>query len=68
MAFSLASNVTRDWSENITSYWRALERRHPERSAAQSKDPAILPQCKATGFLDFARNVDCVDRRFSFTC
>ena len=29
---------------------------HPERSAAESKDPAKLPQRNATEFLDFARN------------
>ena len=29
---------------------------HPERSAAESKDPATLPKSNATGFLDFARN------------
>ena len=30
--------------------------RHPERSAAKSKDPESLPQRTATGFLDFAQN------------
>ena len=29
---------------------------HPERSEAESKDPAELPEDFATGFLDFARN------------
>jgi hypothetical protein len=29
---------------------------HPERSAAESKDPAALSVGIATGFLDFARN------------
>jgi hypothetical protein len=29
---------------------------HPERSEAESKDPAALPTGIATGFLDFARN------------
>jgi hypothetical protein len=29
---------------------------HPERSEAESKDPAELPEGFATGFLDFARN------------
>src|SRR4030095_3184772 len=29
---------------------------HPERSEAQSRDPAELPRRIATGFLDFARN------------
>jgi hypothetical protein len=29
---------------------------HPERSAAESKDPAALPTGIATGFLDYARN------------
>ena len=32
---------------------------HPERSEAESKDPAALPSSSATRFLDFARN----DRR-----
>ena len=30
--------------------------RHPERSAAKSRDPAKLRLRFATGFLDFARN------------
>ena len=30
--------------------------RHPERSAAKSRDPAELPLGFAPGFLDFARN------------
>src|SRR5262245_35681678 len=29
---------------------------HPERSAAESKDPVVLRSRIATGFLDFARN------------
>jgi len=29
---------------------------HSERSAAESKNPAALPNIFATGFLDFARN------------
>ena len=29
---------------------------HHERSEAESKDPAELPEGFATGFLDFARN------------
>jgi hypothetical protein len=29
---------------------------HPERSAAESKDPVMRPSDNATGFLDFARN------------
>jgi hypothetical protein len=29
---------------------------HPERSEAESKDPAELPKRFTTGFLDFARN------------
>jgi len=29
---------------------------HPERSAAESKDPVELPFGSAAGFLDFARN------------
>ena len=29
---------------------------HPERSEAESKDPAKLLSSSATGFLDFARN------------
>jgi hypothetical protein len=28
----------------------------PERSAAESKDPAVAPTGMATGFLDYARN------------
>ena len=32
------------------------KRRHPERSEAESKDPAKLAVSFATGFLDFARN------------
>ena len=34
----------------------ATANRHPERSAAESKDPVVLPFSSATGFLDFARN------------
>jgi hypothetical protein len=35
---------------------------HPERSEAQSKDPAKLLFGMAMGFLDFARNADEVIR------
>jgi len=37
---------------------------HPERSAAESKDPAAIRKTNATGFLDFARN-DIPNLRFS---
>jgi hypothetical protein len=30
--------------------------RHPERSEAESKDPAAVSQDNSLGFLDFARN------------
>ena len=39
---------------------------HPERSAAESKDPAALPTGIATGFLDFARNDRPVSSSFGF--
>src|SRR5213078_4520807 len=39
---------------------------HPERSEAQSKDPAELLFVFATGFLDFARNDGQLIRHFSF--
>ncbi|PYK32136.1 MAG: hypothetical protein DME58_06420 [Verrucomicrobia bacterium] len=39
---------------------------HPERSEAQSKDPAELLFGFATGFLDFARNDGQVIRHLSF--
>jgi hypothetical protein len=29
---------------------------HPERSEAESKDPAAVRKSNTTGFLDFARN------------
>jgi len=29
---------------------------HPERSEAESKDPATTPRGNAAGFLDFVRN------------
>src|SRR5436190_12374407 len=42
---------------------RATHSRHSERSAAESKNPAALPNHFVTGFLDFARNdskINCV--------
>jgi hypothetical protein len=39
---------------------------HPERSEAQSKDPAELLFGFTAGFLDFARNHGQVIRHFSF--
>src|SRR5205814_9330032 len=41
-------------SEVIVRY-----RGHPERSQAESKDPAALARGVAAGFLDFARNDMC---------
>jgi hypothetical protein len=35
---------------------RNQDRRHPERSEAESKDPMEIAVGFATGFLDFARN------------
>ena len=35
---------------------RNQDRRHPERSEAESKDPVEVAVGFATGFLDFARN------------
>ena len=40
---------------------RNQDRRHPERNAAESKDPVEIAVGFATGFLDFARN-DSKDR------
>ena len=40
--------------------------RHPERSEAESKDPAESLFGFATGFLDFARNDGQLIRHFSF--
>jgi hypothetical protein len=37
---------------------------HPERSAAESKDPAALPISLARGFLDCARNDSTVRSSF----
>ena len=35
---------------------RQIYSRHPERSAAKSKDPVALSKSESSGFLDFARN------------
>ena len=42
-----------------------LPLRHPERSEAESKDPAARPSANATGFLDFARNDSVIYNNFS---
>ena len=35
---------------------RQIFSRHPERSAAKSKDPVAISKSESSGFLDFARN------------
>ena len=35
---------------------RQIFSRHPERSAAKSKDPVVISKSESSGFLDFARN------------
>ena len=47
----------RKWRGRFDSYpLRLFFSRHPERSAAKSKDPAAISKTDSSGFLDFARN------------
>src|SRR5205823_3889525 len=47
----------RKWRGRFDSYpLRQIFSRHPERSAAKSKDPVAISKSESSGFLDFARN------------
>src|SRR6266481_5718932 len=47
----------RKWRGRFDSYpLRQIFSRHPERSAAKSKDPVVISKSESSGFLDFARN------------
>src|SRR5882724_6597718 len=48
---------SRKWRGRFDSYpLRQIFSRHPERSAAKSKDPVVISKSESSGFLDFARN------------
>ena len=53
----------RKWRGRFDSYpLRQLFSRHPERSAAKSKDPVAISTADSSRFLDFARNDKLIER------
>jgi len=54
----------RKWRGRFDSYpLRQIFSRHPERSAAKSKDPVAISIADSSRFLDFARNDKLSERR-----
>jgi hypothetical protein len=57
-------SLPRKWQGRFDSYpLRFIFSRHPERSAAKSKDPVAIPKADSSGFLDFARNDKLIEGR-----
>ena len=63
---SIAAGILRRFYAAKLKRMTNLTRGHPERSEAESKDPAALRTGIATGFLDFARNDRPVSSSFGF--
>jgi hypothetical protein len=57
-------SLPRKWRGRFDSYpLRRIFSRHPERSAAKSKDPVAISRADSSRFLDFARNDKLIERR-----